>query len=90
MILYIIRHAWAGHYGDPQWPDDFRRPLSTAGKERFADFAEQFATEEAITAAKIPVQAARHWAHNDELLGATLEEVEAVIGTIAQKFVQGP
>ncbi len=43
MILYIIRHAWAGHYGDPQWPDDFQRPLSTAGKERFAAFAQKLA-----------------------------------------------
>lgn len=43
MILYIIRHAWAGHYGDPEWPDDFERPLSRAGKERFSKFAEQLA-----------------------------------------------
>ena len=43
MILYIVRHAWAGHYGDPQWPDDFERPLSTAGKQRFAEFAEKLA-----------------------------------------------
>jgi phosphohistidine phosphatase len=39
MILYIVRHAWAGHYGDPQWPDDFERPLSTKGQERFAQVA---------------------------------------------------
>ncbi|MBN2293994.1 MAG: histidine phosphatase family protein [Pirellulales bacterium] len=43
MDLYIVRHAWAGHYGDPQWPDDFERPLSSAGKERFAEFAEKLA-----------------------------------------------
>lgn len=43
MILYIIRHAWAGHYGDPHWPEDFDRPLSTAGKQRFAEFAEKLA-----------------------------------------------
>ncbi len=43
MILYIIRHAWAGHYGDPQWPDDFQRPLSKEGKERFAAFADKLA-----------------------------------------------
>jgi phosphohistidine phosphatase len=36
MLIYIIRHAWAGHFGDPQWPDDFRRPLTAKGKERFA------------------------------------------------------
>jgi len=35
MILYIIRHAWAGHFGDPRWPSDFQRPLSSEGRERF-------------------------------------------------------
>ncbi|MBN1589739.1 MAG: histidine phosphatase family protein [Pirellulales bacterium] len=39
MILYIARHAWAGHYGDPEWPDDFQRPLSTKGRERFSKVA---------------------------------------------------
>lgn len=36
MILYIIRHAWAGHYGDPEWPDDHQRPLTAEGRKRFA------------------------------------------------------
>ena len=36
MILYIIRHAWAGHYGDPTWRDDSQRPLTDEGRERFA------------------------------------------------------
>jgi phosphohistidine phosphatase len=36
MILYIIRHAWAGHYGDPDWSDDRRRPLTQEGRKRFA------------------------------------------------------
>ena len=36
MILYIIRHAWAGHYGDPKWPDDRQRPLTAEGRKRFA------------------------------------------------------
>ena len=36
MILYIIRHAWAGPYGDPAWPDDFQRPLTAEGSLRFA------------------------------------------------------
>ena len=35
MDLYIIRHAWAGHYGDPDWPDDSQRPLTVEGKARF-------------------------------------------------------
>ena len=36
MMLYLVRHAWAGHYGDREWPDDFQRPLSADGRERFA------------------------------------------------------
>jgi phosphohistidine phosphatase len=36
MDLYIIRHAWAGTSGDPQWPDDAQRPLTAEGKIRFA------------------------------------------------------
>ena len=39
MDLYIIRHAWAGHFGDPQWPDDSMRPLTEKGKKRFAEMA---------------------------------------------------
>ncbi len=40
MTLYIVRHAWAGHFGDPQWPDDSQRPLSEEGKERFSRVVE--------------------------------------------------
>jgi len=39
MILYITRHAWAGHYGDPEWPDDSRRPLDSQGRRRLAKVA---------------------------------------------------
>ena len=35
MILYIIRHAWAGESGDPKYPDDRLRPLTADGRERF-------------------------------------------------------
>ena len=43
MDLYIVRHAQAGHFGDPDWPDDARRPLTEEGKERFARVAEKLA-----------------------------------------------
>jgi phosphohistidine phosphatase len=36
MDLFIIRHAWAGEFGDPVWPDDSQRPLTDEGRERFA------------------------------------------------------
>ena len=41
MDLYIIRHAQAGHFGDPRWPDDGQRPLTEEGKERFARVVER-------------------------------------------------
>ena len=43
MIIYIVRHAWAGHFGDPQWPDDFLRPLSADGTVRFTQFVRTLA-----------------------------------------------
>ena len=44
MDLYIVRHAWAGHYGDPQWPDDDLRPLTKEGGERFTQVAAKLAS----------------------------------------------
>jgi phosphohistidine phosphatase len=35
MLLYIVRHAWAGERGDPQWPDDSLRELTPDGIERY-------------------------------------------------------
>ena len=43
MILYIVRHAWAGRYGDPQWPDDSQRPLTEEGRRRFARLVAELA-----------------------------------------------
>jgi phosphohistidine phosphatase len=46
MDLYIARHAWAGEFGDPQWPDDRQRPLTEEGKRRFATLAAMLADRE--------------------------------------------
>jgi phosphohistidine phosphatase len=35
MRLYIVRHAFAGQHGDPQYPDDALRPLTKKGSKRF-------------------------------------------------------
>jgi phosphohistidine phosphatase len=35
MLLYIVRHAWAGQHGDPRYPDDNLRPLTDEGRKRF-------------------------------------------------------
>jgi len=44
MILYIIRHAWAGRYGDPDWPNDAERPLTAEGRDRFAEVVRELAS----------------------------------------------
>lgn len=41
MILYIVRHAWAGQHGDPQYPDDSLRPLTEKGAKRFRRMAKR-------------------------------------------------
>ena len=43
MLIYIVRHAWAGEHGDPRWPDDRLRPLTEEGRERFANVAKELA-----------------------------------------------
>jgi phosphohistidine phosphatase len=46
MLLFIIRHAWAGQFGDPDWPDDAERPLTAEGKKRFAAVVKAIAGRE--------------------------------------------
>lgn len=41
MDLFIIRHAWADHPPEVQFPDDSLRPLTDEGRERFADVVEK-------------------------------------------------
>ncbi|HEX4000591.1 MAG TPA: histidine phosphatase family protein [Pirellulales bacterium] len=36
MILYIVRHAWAGEHDEKRYPNDDLRPLTADGKKRFA------------------------------------------------------
>ena len=43
MILYIVRHAWAGEHGDPAYPDDALRPLTAKGLKRFRRAAKRLA-----------------------------------------------
>ncbi|HEX3725105.1 MAG TPA: histidine phosphatase family protein [Pirellulales bacterium] len=35
MLLYLVRHAYAGQHGDPRYPDDELRPLTRKGCKRF-------------------------------------------------------
>ncbi len=41
MMLYIVRHAWAGEPGDPRFVDDNLRPLTDSGKKRFERMAKK-------------------------------------------------
>ncbi|HEX3869354.1 MAG TPA: phosphohistidine phosphatase SixA [Pirellulales bacterium] len=43
MILYIVRHAWAGEHDPQQWPDDRQRPLTERGIRRFRRAAKRLA-----------------------------------------------
>jgi phosphohistidine phosphatase len=43
MLLYIVRHAWAGQHGDPAYPDDGLRPLTKKGQKRFRRVAKRLA-----------------------------------------------
>jgi phosphohistidine phosphatase len=36
MNLFLARHAWAGHFGDPGWSDDSLRELTPEGIERYS------------------------------------------------------
>ncbi len=43
MLLFIARHAWAGHYGDPDWPDDSLRELTPQGAQRYREMVTKLA-----------------------------------------------
>ena len=43
MILYIARHAWAGHFGDPGWHSDADRELTPEGIERYRQVVQALA-----------------------------------------------
>jgi len=35
MFVFIARHAWAGNFGDPGWPDDSFREVTPEGASRY-------------------------------------------------------
>ncbi len=40
-MLFIVRHAYAGHHGDARYPDDSLRPLTPAGTKQFHKFVKK-------------------------------------------------
>lgn len=81
MFLYIARHAWAGHFGDPQWPDDSLRELTPEGIERYTRVVQalaerDFAPQRLATSPYIRcLQTARIIAEHTDL-APTLDEVD--------------
>jgi phosphohistidine phosphatase len=43
MQLYVVRHAYAGQRGDPQYPNDDLRPLTKKGRKRFRRLVKKLA-----------------------------------------------
>lgn len=41
--IYVARHAWASHFGDPRWPRDSLRELDPEGIDRYRQVVEQLA-----------------------------------------------
>jgi phosphohistidine phosphatase len=44
MRLYIVRHAFAGQHGDPNYPDDDLRPLTKKGRKQFRRVVKKLAS----------------------------------------------
>jgi phosphohistidine phosphatase len=48
MILYIVRHAFAGQHGDPRYPDDSLRPVTKKGCKQFRRLAKRLARRKVV------------------------------------------
>jgi phosphohistidine phosphatase len=94
MLIYIARHAWAGNYGDPNWPDDSQRPLTAEGIERYRNVvaalaARDFAPERIATSPYVRcVQTAELIAAGLELSSAIDELEELAVGAELEPLLQ--
>ncbi len=57
MLLYIVRHAYAGQHGDPRYPDDALRPVTKRGRKQFARVVKKLAKRGFAPARSPPA----HW-----------------------------
>ncbi|MGI9457176.1 MAG: SixA phosphatase family protein [Aeoliella sp.] len=81
MFLYLARHAWAGHYGDPGWSHDSQRPLTPEGIERYQQMVEALVPRgfAPTVIATSPYVRCRQTADIiAEYTGAQVEELEAL------------
>jgi phosphohistidine phosphatase len=78
MDLYIIRHAWAGQYGDPKWPDDTQRPLTKKGRKRFAAMV-NILSERGVTPSLVAASPMLRCRQTAEILAENLIERPEVV-----------
>ncbi len=78
MFLYILRHAWAGEFGDPRWPDDSLRTLTRDGARRFTRIAQTLA-ERGIDPGVIATSPYVRCRQTAEILAAELEPQPRVV-----------
>lgn len=72
MIVYLARHAWAGHYGDPAWPDDSQRPLTPDGVVRYRRMVRRL-VEEGFAPERIATSPYVRCSQTAELIAAASE-----------------
>lgn len=81
MFVYVARHAWAGEYGDPRWPNDSLRPLTGEGIERYREMLQRL-TLEVVAPAQIATSPYTRCRQTADLLaeasGAELHELDAL------------
>ncbi len=46
MQLFIVRHAYAGQHGDPRYPNDELRPLTSKGRKQISRLVKKLARRE--------------------------------------------
>lgn len=81
MFLYLARHAWAGHFGDPGWPDDSLRELTPEGEQRYARMIDALA-ERGFSPRRIATSPYARCRQTAEIMaqgvGAEIEEIDAL------------
>ncbi|MGL4513389.1 MAG: SixA phosphatase family protein [Lacipirellulaceae bacterium] len=73
MRLYVARHAWAGEFGDPAWPDDSLRELTSDGIVRYRRVVERLAAA-GVAPVRIATSPYARCRQTAELLSAGLPE----------------
>ncbi|MEM6798488.1 MAG: histidine phosphatase family protein [Planctomycetota bacterium] len=83
MFLYIARHAWAGSFGDPGWPDDSLRELTPEGIDRYTRMIRElagrgFAPQRLATSPYVRCRQTARIIADQTLASPTIDEVDAL------------